>query len=78
MDQHNIFRLDVSVQNLLIMNVTDRIEQVPHNERRALLGKRLAVLDDVVKLAALAQLQNRIKVTLVVEKTVNPRDVGMV
>ncbi len=61
-NQHDIFRLNVSVKDLLFMNVTNCIQKVPDDEGSGLLRKSLSVLDDIVKLSAFTQLQNRVKV----------------
>ncbi len=77
MNQDNVFGLDVPVKDFFFMNVTDGIQKVPDNEGSGFLGKSLSVLDDVVELAPFAELQNGVKVVLVVEEAVNPGDVGM-
>lgn len=56
MHKHNILRLDIPMQDLLLMNVTNRIEQVPNNKRRRLLRERIAVLYNVVQLPSLSKL----------------------
>jgi hypothetical protein len=77
MDQNNVFRLDVPVEDFLLMNVTDGIQKIPDNERSGFLGKSLAIFDDIVKLASFPELQNGVKVILVVEEAVDPGDIGM-
>ncbi len=59
------------------MNVTNCIQKVPDDEGSGLLRKSLSVLDDIVKLSAFTQLQNRVKVVLVVEKSIHFGDVRM-
>ena len=78
MNQHNILRLDIPVQNVLLMNVTNRIQQVTHNERSTLLRKFLPIFYDIIKLTALAHLQDGVKVIFVVKETINASDVWMV
>lgn len=77
MNQDNVLRLDVPVEDFLFMDVTDGIQKIPDNERSGFFRKSLAIFDDIVELASFPELQNGVKVILVVEEAVNPGDIGM-
>ncbi len=55
MNQHDILGLDIPVENLLVMNVTYRVQKVTRDEGSALLRKGLPILDYIVKLSTLSK-----------------------
>jgi hypothetical protein len=77
MDQDDVLRFDVSVEDFLLMDVTDGIQKISDNKRSGFFRKSLAIFDDIVELASFPELQNGVKVILVVEEAINPGDIGM-
>ena len=59
------------------MNVTNCIQKVPDDEGSGLFWKSLSIFDDIVKLSAFTQLQNRVKIVLIVKEPINFGDVRM-
>lgn len=60
------------------MDVAHRIQETSDDVGSRLLGKCLAILDNVIKLASLTQFQDWVEIILVMEKTVYFSDIGMV
>lgn len=78
MHQHDIFWLDISMQNLMPVHKVDRLQKVTDYVAGTLLGQRLPAGDDIVELSIAAQLHNGIEILLIAEETVVLNDVGMV
>jgi hypothetical protein len=76
--QHDVLRLDVTVDNPQRMDLVDRLADLLHNMRDLGLRHGLTTLELVVQLPARAHLQNDIDIVLVREVTVHLDDVGVV
>lgn len=77
MNQYNILRFDISVKYFLLMNVIDRIQKVSNNKWGSFFWKSLTILDDIIELSTFTQFENRIEIILIVEKSENSSNVGV-
>ena len=78
MDQHDVLRFDISMQNLMPVHEGNGIEKVADDERGALLAEFLAAGNEVVELAVAAELESGVEVVFVGEAAVGFDDVGVV
>lgn len=76
--KHNIFRLEVSVNDSLVVHFLQSTENVPEDFPFVALGSNLVVPESLVELSALQKLQNDINGVLGLEHSFESVDVGVV
>lgn len=77
-NKNNIFWFDVSVENFVLVHAFYSLKEVLGNEGGGLFRKIFVLGDNIVELAVRAEFKESVEVSLIMEKTVNINDVGMI
>mmetsp|Transcript_49296 Transcript_49296/g.127067 ORF Transcript_49296/g.127067 Transcript_49296/m.127067 type:complete len:319 (-) Transcript_49296:51-1007(-) len=76
--EEEVFGLEVSMADVVLVHVVDGAENVLHDSRRLHLGEVARVDDAVEQLTTIADLHHQINIPLVLERLMQLDDVGMV
>jgi hypothetical protein len=76
--EENILRLEVSVDDVVLMAVVDAGKDLLHQDRTVSLGKLAALQDLVEELSSLADLSDEVVALLVLKELVHLDDVGVI
>jgi hypothetical protein len=77
MNQNNVFRFYISMQDLILMHLTNSIKHIPNNKGSSLLRKSLPPWNQIKQLPTATKLQDNIKILLIAEETIDTNDTGM-
>ena len=77
-NKNNIFWFDVSVEDFVLVHAFYSLKEVLGNKGSGLLRKIFVLGDNIVELAVRAEFEKSVEVSLIMEKTVNINDVGMI
>jgi hypothetical protein len=78
MHEHDVFGLDVSMEYLVLVHESNRIQQVADDEGGGFFRESLSSGDDIEELSVAAELHDDVEVLLIAEAAVDLDDVGVV